>query len=88
MGRGRVLMEPDWRGLSERLMRMTMRQLRKVGGRWFSGMMGGASAKGEYVQTMVGQMRYWWLSCVEEGGRERVGNVLKTIIEIEEVANG
>lgn len=88
MGRGRVLMEPDWRELSERLMRMTMRQLRKVGGRWFSGMMGGASAKGEYVQTMVGQMRHWWHECADRGGRERVGNVLKTIIEIEEVANG
>lgn len=81
-------MEPDWRELSERLMRMTMRQLRKVGKLWFDGMMGGASAKGEYVQTMVGQMRHWWHGCADRGGRERVGNVIKTIIEIEEVANG
>lgn len=52
-------MEPDWEKLAQRLKGLTMKQLRKVGGRWFSGMMGGASAKGEYVQTMVGQMRYW-----------------------------
>ena len=76
-------MEPDWEKLAQRLKGLTMKQLRTIGGRWFSGMMGGASANGEYVQTMVGQMRYWWLSCVEEGGRERVGNVLKTIIEVE-----
>lgn len=75
--------EPDWKMLAQRLKGLTMRQLRAIGGRWFSGMMGGASAKAEYVQTMVGQMRYWWQSCVEEGGRERVDNVLKTIIEVE-----
>ena len=77
--------EPDWKDLKETLLGMTMRQLRPIGKRWFNGAMGGASRKSAHVQTMVAQMRHWWRSCAEQGGRERVESVLK---DIREVANG
>lgn len=76
-------MEPNWVELERRLARMTMKQLRPIGKRWFNGDMGGAGAKAEYVQTMCSQMRYWWRSCVEMGGRERVEKVLQMIAEME-----
>lgn len=78
-----VLVEPDWGDVRARLMAMPMRKLRPIGRRWFSGMLGGSTAKGKYVGTMVDQMRYWWRSCADRGGRERVSNVLKTIAEAE-----
>lgn len=77
--------EPDWKELKETLMGMTMKQLKPIGKRWMNGSMGGAGRKSEYVQVMVAQMRHWWLSCAEQGGRERVENVLK---DIREVVNG
>lgn len=69
-------MEPNWRELHDRLTRLTMKKLRPLGSRWFKGSLGGESRKAEYVDAMVSQMRYWWRSCSEQGGRDRVRNVM------------
>lgn len=74
-------MEPDWDYIGETLMSLTMRELRPIGKRWFNGMLGGASAKAEYVGTMVDQMRNWWRRCAEQGGQDCVRNVLRDVEE-------
>ena len=69
--------EPNWEDVRRRLTALTMRQLRTIGRSWFAGCLGGASAKAEYVGEMVAQMRHWWRSCADEGGRERVAGVME-----------
>ena len=77
-------MEPDWEAIAERMMRLTVRQLKPVRW-WFNGCLGGASTKSEVVRQMVSQMRHWWR--LSDGrGKQRVRNVLKDLKEAEEGA--
>ena len=75
-------MEPDWAGLEKLLRSMTVVNLRKLGRTWFMGMLGGASTKRDIAQEMVAQMRHWWRSCADNGGRERVDDVLRDIVRL------
>lgn len=71
-------MEPDWESLRERLLGMTVRELRGIGRRWFAGCLGGASTKAQVVGEMVSQMRHWW-HLPDGDGREDVANVLRDV---------
>ena len=76
------MQEPDWDELSERLSRLSVKQLHVVTSRWFAGSMGGASKKSDIVQTMVSQMRHWYR--LENGyGMVRVENVFNAYYTIE-----
>lgn len=76
------MQEPDWDELSERLSRLSVKQLHVVTSRWFAGSMGGASKKSDIVQTMVSQMRHWYR--LENGyGMVRVENVFNTISKLD-----
>lgn len=75
-------MEPDWAGLEKLLRSMTVVNLRKLGRTWFMGALGGASTKRDIAQEMVAQMRHWWRSCADNGGRERVDDVLRDIVRL------
>ena len=72
--------EPDWNEVRGRLMALTMRQMRPVRW-WFSGCLGGATAKGDVVREMVSQMRHWWHHA--DGGPARVARVLAELDEAE-----
>lgn len=76
-------MEPDWNEVRERLMALTMRELRPLKSGWFNGLLGGASGKTEVVSNMVSQMRHWW-NVPDMPGQARVKNILKDLRKIEE----
>ena len=66
--------EPDWDGIRQRMMALTVRQLKPIRW-WFSGCLGGASTKAEVTREMASQLRHWWR--LPDGlGRGRVANVL------------
>ncbi len=71
--------EPNWRELKARLMKLTMKQLRPIGRKWFMGFLGGASIKAEYVGKMVTKMRHWWQLYESEGGYDSVRSILADI---------
>lgn len=51
--------EPDWDELRWSLKCMTMRRIRPIR-KLFGGTLSGATSKGETVQRMIAQLRYWW----------------------------
>jgi hypothetical protein len=83
-----VTYEPDWKGINNRLMACTVKQLRELGGSWFAGMLGGESTKAGIAREMTSQMRHWWSLPKREphlgsAPRKRVESVLRALRRIE-----
>ena len=74
------MIEPYWSDIEQRMMKLTLKQLRPVL-KWFNGSLGGASSKRDKVHEAVSQMQYWWGHV--EGGQGRVSNVIKELESVE-----
>ena len=74
------MIEPYWNEIEQRMMKLTLKQLRPVL-KWFNGSLCGASSKRARVHIAVSQMQYWWNHV--EGGQGRVSNVLKELESVE-----
>ncbi len=69
----------DWNEIKERMMKLTLRQLRPVL-RWFT--LGYASTKGDKVSIAVSQLRYW-VHYNGKDGRARAWNVMRELEKAE-----
>jgi hypothetical protein len=74
------LIEPYWNEIEQRMMALTLKQLRPIRA-YFNGCLGGASTKADVVDGMIRQMRHWWRT-TEADSPERI-RIETVTIELE-----